>query len=85
MRRMTPTSASWGGDIHLPDEPGVYGPMTMPARRYPTIGERPIFCVMMPRTHAAKKAAAMVVRSGSSATARVNRNRSSIRYITRER
>ena len=36
--RMTPTSASWLAMFWSATKPGVNGPMTMPATRYPTSG-----------------------------------------------
>jgi hypothetical protein len=49
--------------------PGVYGPITTPASRYPTIGDNLSLCVTIPSTHAAVNAAATSVISGTSCAA----------------
>ena len=53
MSRITPTSANWPAISRLATNPGVFGPTTIPAKRYPTIGESPIRWVTYPRARAA--------------------------------
>src|SRR5262245_17834342 len=57
---MTPTSASSFASSPFAVNPGVCGPSSTPASRYPTIGDRPIRCVTSPRTRAAPSPAASV-------------------------
>jgi hypothetical protein len=64
--RMTPNSANSLAMSALASYPGVLGPTTIPAIKYPTIGESPRRCVAYPNTSATPRPAAMVINKSAS-------------------
>ena len=58
---ITPSSASWLVSSTSATNPGVAGPMTMPATRYPTSGGSPARVASRPVSSASPRPAAMVV------------------------
>ncbi len=62
--RMTPSSASSGASLVSATKPGVKGPASTPAKRYPTRGEIRSLLAIMPRIKASTRPPTMVVISG---------------------
>ncbi|KUS75983.1 hypothetical protein AWE78_19730 [Escherichia coli] len=64
INRMTPSSASSGASLVSATKPGVNGPASTPANRYPTRGEIRSLLASMPRIKASTRPPTMVVISG---------------------
>ena len=62
--RITPSSASSGASLVSATKPGVKGPASTPANKYPTRGEIRSLLAIMPRIKASTRPPTMVVISG---------------------
>jgi hypothetical protein len=56
----------FGCNLGVADTPRVWGPISTPAMRYPTIGESPSRLAINPKSNAALSASAIVVIKGIS-------------------
>ena len=70
IKRMTPTSASWLAIFWSATKPGVKGPMTIPATRYPTSGGSLKRLASTPKAKASTRPIAMVDTSGGTCSIR---------------